>query len=184
MRAADMSTPREALLEHALRKLVAAVADTRGSRDGPWGPDDRVRAAVADARTLLSPPGPHAAAGADAGWIAVEAGDYWGRQPLRCPACGGRQHFWARLDVMLGPDSHPRVIQPIAHEPATPVECSRCEATAPYHDFLPPWSEFPLRSCACDGLFCSCPLSLTDADRAEESQFMVDWFAAGLEARG
>ena len=114
----------------------------------------------------------------------MEAGDYWGRQPLRCPACVGHEHFWARLDVMLGPDRHPRVIQPIVHEPATAVECSRCLTTARYHDFLLPWSEFPPQSCACDSPFCACPLPLTVADRAAESQFMVDWFAAGLEARG
>ena len=177
-----MSTPREALLEHALRELVKAVADAHGSREGPWAPDDRVRAAVADARTLLSPPGTHAAAGADARWFAVETGDYWGRQPLRCPACGGRETFWARLDVLLGPDSQPRVIQPIVHEPTTAVECSRCEATARYHDFLPPWSDFPSPSGVCLDPFCRCPLSLTNADRTEESQFMVDWFTASLEA--
>ncbi len=177
-----MSTPREALLEHALRKLVAAVADARRSRDGPWGPHDRVRAAAAGARTLLSPPHPDPMEGADAGWFTVEAGDYWGRQPLRCPACGGRVTFWARLGVMLGPDSHPLVILPIVHEPATSVECSRCFATAPYNDFLPPWSDFPSRRCACDRLFCDCPLPLTDADRVEEAEFMVEQFTSGLKA--
>jgi hypothetical protein len=179
-----MRTPREALLEHTLRQLVAAVAEAPGSRDESREADARVRGALAGARTLLSPPEPHAPAGADARWFAVEAGDYWGCEPLRCPACGGRETFWARLSVMLGPGSHPRVILPIVHEPATPVECSRCVATAPYNDFLPPWSDFPARSCTCDGLLCVCALPLTDADRAAETQFMVDWFAAGLESGG
>ncbi len=177
-----MHTPREALLEHTLRELVAAVAEAPGSRDGSREAHARVRGALAGARTLLSPPEPLAPAGADARWFAVETGDYWGRQPLRCPACGGRETFWARLDVLLGPDSQPRVIQPIVHEPATSVECSRCLTTARYHDFLPPWSDFPSPSCVCLDPFCRCPLSLTDADRTEESQFMVDWFTASLEA--
>ena len=177
-----MHTPREALLEHTLRELVAAVAEAPGSRDGSREAHARVRGALAGARTLLSPPEPLAPAGADARWFAVETGDYWGRQPLRCPACGGRETFWARLDVLLGPDSQPRVIQPIVHEPATSVECSRCVTTARYHDFLPPWSAFPSPSCVCLDPFCRCPLSLTDDDRTEESQFMVDWFTASLEA--
>ena len=173
---------REALLERALGVLVAAIRDAfdEGSRCGDVQRAS-VREAVLQARGLLAPPAPHASGGADARWFAVEAGDCWGRESLRCPACGGRETFWARLDVMLGPDSHPLLIHPIVHEPATAVECSRCLATAPYNDFLPPWSDFPAESCTCDGRFCSCPLPLTVADRAEESQFMVDWFAAGFE---
>ena len=84
----------------------------------------------------------------------------------------GRDGAWASLLTRIGPDSQPRCIDPIVHEPGATITCVRCDARARYHDFLPPWPDAGPGAGACDVPFCTCPLPLTPADRAEEAQFM------------
>ena len=105
----------------------------------------------------------------------------WVHPPLRCPHCGNRgglrqPGFWVDVSVSLNGDGRPATLICPDYSRAA-LECGRCESSAPFAAFLPPWAALVDQPCRCRQPLCAAPLPLTAADRATEAA----WALAAVE---